>query len=503
MFASDRSAAKPASAVGRLESVQGPITLMGGRLVMIGCGFATYAIVARKLTTAEFGMYGVIGAIVNVLNTVFGTGTNQAISRLVSRHQEAASALLVRGLWWSGLVTMAVAGGLMLGAPLVSAVLRDGSLTYLLMIVAFVPGLYTFNAAYAGFLNGMRAFARQGFVNMSLSLARVMFISLAALLGYGLEGTLWGLVIAAGVGAAAARWLARIPAGAGSIELRGAVFVRMTVSFVGVSLLLQLLLANDLLLIKRLVPASSANEQAGIYTAAQSIARIPYYFLIGISQMVYPRLSAKIAGDNIESARRTSTLVLSGMLVALAGALALCIPLTQDVIRIIYPERYAEGAATLGWLLGGSAALSLAEACLTMLSGAGGPRHAVFVLAAAVAVQLLLGLVLIPRYGVIGAAQATLLAAALAVSVAASLLRRLVGTTLWPRLIGTAFVPILVLAVASSLWARLGVAPLWTLLFIAISYVAYLLAIYQLNGDALRKLLQSRDLHAGYQDVSS
>jgi O-antigen/teichoic acid export membrane protein len=482
--------------VERREGARGAIVFMASRIVLIVCGFATYAVVARKLTTAEFGVYGVVGAVINVMNTVVGTGTSQAISRLVSRHEEAAATLLRRGLRWSWLVTAVTAAGLIMTAPLIASSLNDAELTHFLRLVAFVPGLYTLMAAYSGFLNGMRALSRQGFVNMSLSVARLALIGLAALLGYGLVGTLSGLVAAAVTAVLAARWLARIPAGQADVELRTTIFLRMLISFVGVSLMLQLLLANDLLLIKKLAPAASANERAGIYTAAQSIARIPYYFLIGISQMVYPRLSARVAGRDIDAARRTSSLVLSGMAVVLCGALAIVLPLTRDVIRIVYPERYGEGAATLGWLLAGSAALSLVEASLTMLSGAGGPRRSVLVLSAAVAIQIVLGLLLIPHHGVIGAAQATLLAALVALVVAAALLNRLVGTALLGRLVGTAVLPLAAVALASLFWAGLRMPPICTLLFIAVAYLVYLGSVYWLNRGPLRQLLAPGGLDA-------
>ena len=155
----------------RREGARGAAIFMASRVVLIACGFATYAIVAHELTVAEFGVYGIVGAILNVLNTVLGTGTNQAISRLVSKHPLAASTLLGRGLRWSCLVAVLTAAGMVLAAPVIGQVLNDLSLARLLMTVALVPGLYTVNAAYSGFLNGMQALSRQGFVNMSLGVA--------------------------------------------------------------------------------------------------------------------------------------------------------------------------------------------------------------------------------------------------------------------------------------------------------------------------------------------
>lgn len=436
-------------------------------------------IVARALSTAEFGVYGVMGAIINVLNTVVGTGTNQAISRLVSRHPEAASSVLARGKSWSIAIGLPLALCIGVGAPLFARLLRDDALTPLLIIAAAVPGLYAFNAAYIGFLNGMGALARQGFAYMALALARVALIGAAAWLGYGVRGTLYGAVLAALVANLAARWLTRIPSGNAPIEIGTLVFVRMMVSFVGVSLMLQLLLANDVLFIKRLLPPEIADEQAGIYTAAQSIARIPYYLLIGISQIVYPKLSARPVGEARSTAQRTSTLVLSGMIVALAGIIVVCLPLTGQMMAIIYPARYGDGGRVLGWLLASSAALSLAESALTMLSGARGPRRPAIILGAAVVVQTTLCFVLVPLEGSAGAAQATLIAAVLAALAAGASLRSAVGTTLSGGLLARASLPVMALAVTSMAWGSAARPRIATAGFLAVAYGAFLFAVYR------------------------
>ena len=174
---------------------------------------------------------------------------------------------------------------------------------------------------------------------------------------------------------------------------------------------------------------------------------------------------------------------------ARACAMAVVLPLGRDILRIIYPAQYAEGAATLGWLLAGSSALSLAEASLTMLSGAGGPRNSVFVLSLAVLIQIGLGLFLIPRYHALGAAQSTLIAALVALAVAVTLLRRLVGTALRGRLLATSIMPMAVVGGVSWLWGRLAMPPFVTLFFIALTYLLYLGGVYGLNRASLRRLL--------------
>lgn len=456
---------------------------------MIACGYATYVVVARAFTTAEFGVYGVLSSIINVLNTVVGTGTNQGISRLVSRHPDAGPWILMRGFWWSSVATLGLGIGLGSAAALIASLLHDPSLGPLLQIAAVVPGMYAFNAIYAGYLNGVGALARQGFAIIALAVARAALIGAAALLGYGIEGTLYGAGLAALIAAACARALAGSPPGAGRLELRFTGFSRMMLSFASVSLLLQLVLASDILLVKSLTRGGVADEQAGLYTAAQSIARIPYFLLLGVSQMVYPKLSARWAGNGAIAARTTSSFVLSGLCVVLAGILAVTLPLSDAVVSVVYPARYAASAGLLGWLLAGSAALSLAEASLTMLSGAGGPRRPAAVLAVALASQLALGLFLVPRHGAAGAAQASLIAAGVATLLAAASLRRLVGTALRGRLLATSFVPLCCLGALAFGWSRHAWPRLATVAFVSGAYAAYLAAIWYLNAKELRRFM--------------
>lgn len=453
---------------------------------MIACGYATYVVVARAFTTAEFGLYGVLSSLINVLNTVVGTGTNQGVSRLVSRNPDAGPWILTRGFWWASVATLGLGLGLGSGAALIASLLRDPSLGPLLQIAAVVPGMYAFNAIYAGYLNGIGALARQGLAIVALAVARAVLIGAAAWLGYGVEGTLYGAGLAALIAAACARGLAGSPPGGARLELRFPAFARMMLSFASVSLLLQLVLASDVLLVKSLT-RGGADEQAGLYTAAQSIARIPYFLLLGVSQMVYPKLSARWAGDGGAAARATSSFVLSGLCVILAGILAVTLPLSHAVIRVVYPARYAEGAGVLGWLLAGSAVLSLAEVSLTMLSGAGGPRRPAAVLAVALASQLTLGAVLVPRHGAAGAAQATLIAAGVAALLAFASLRRLVGTALQARLLATSIVPLACVGALAFEWSRHSWSRLATVAFVACAYGAYLAALWALNAKQLRR----------------
>jgi O-antigen/teichoic acid export membrane protein len=466
--------------------MRGASLLLISRLIVLLLGYVIYAVVSRTLTTSEFGVYGVVIAIATILNTVLGTGTSQTVSRLTARHPTSAAWVRDRMFRASVVGTLVTGSLLATGARPLARLLNDPDLDRLLLVVALVPGLYAVFAAFTGTLNGLQAFGRQSVANVALAAARVLLVCGATVAGLGVMGALFGTLVAAVVGAAAAYLLARTAASGEPLELGWGRLLRMVAGFLGASFLLQLLLWSDLLFLKRLLPSSEANHQAGLYTAAQSISRVPYFVLLGLSQAAYPRLSARVAATGADVARRTSTLVLSGLLVALAGMLAVCVPLSAQIVGLVYPSRYSAAAGVLAWLLVAGAALSLAEASLTMLTGVTGPRRAAVTLAVAVLLQGSLALVLIPRAGSVGAAWSTLIAALVAAILGLYQLRAAARTRLWLRLLATAAPACLVLALVARQFAKdAGAHRLLTLAFLGVAYGTYLLVVASANRRAL------------------
>jgi O-antigen/teichoic acid export membrane protein len=466
--------------------MRGASLLVGSRLLALLLGYVTYAVVSRTLTTSEFGVYGVVIAVATILNTVLGTGTTQTVSRLTARHPSAAGWVRDRMALVSLIGTLASGGMLAAAAAPLARLLNDPGIDRLLLVVALVPGLYAVFAVFTGSLNGRQEFGRQAAASLALAGARAAVVCGATLAGLGVVGALFGTLVAAALGAAAAWVLARVPASDERLPPGIGSLARMVTGFVGVSLLLQLLLSSDLLFLKRLLAPPEADHQAGLYTAAQSIARIPYFVLLAVSQAAYPRLSASVAARSADTARRTSTLVLSGLLVVLAGILAVSIPLSRQILLIVYPSPYSAAADVLAWLLAAGAALSVAEASLTMLTGATGPHRPALALTVAVLVQASAALVLIPRQGPVGAARSALVAGLVAAALALSQLRATAKTRLWLRLLASAAPACVVLALAARWFAgRAGARPLSTLVFLGAAYGSYLFAVALANRRAL------------------
>lgn len=475
---------------------RGTPLLIASYLVTIGSAYGIFVALSRLLTTAEFGEYGVVNAALTLLNTVLAAGTTQAVSRFVASSPDDEQDLRRRVLGYQTLLALVATAGLAALAPVFAWALRDDGLTRYFLLAALVPGVYSITAVNIGALNGIGRFGAQGALNLIISVARLVLIVTLVALGFGLSGALIGILLAALLtlsmsfllvarrGAPVAR-----PSPRSGIPLTARDFLRLLSTFVGTQLLLQLVLAADLLLVKRLSPVEAADTEAGLYVAAQTIARIPYFLLLGVSQVAFSKVAREVTRPGGGEARRVSGLVITLLVVALLGMVAITVPLAEPILLTVYPERFRDGADALGLLLLASSALALGDSCQTMLSGAKGPRTSAVILGLALVTEVGVGILLIPRVGLRGAAIAALSAAAVTFALALVGLAKTVGTRLRlaPIMTGAALAAGLFVA---STWVG-GTSPTRPLViaFVAGGYLLFAALIAGLFRSEVRELL--------------
>lgn len=426
--------------------------LVVARLSNVLCAYSTLLVLTRLLTVEDFGLFVVVNAIASVLNTVVGTGFNQATSRAVAARLLSAASVrktsLSHAAWAAGALSLLLAAA----SPLLAWALDDDRTSALLLIVALSPGLYALFGVHAGVLNGTANFGRQGALATFLSVARLVLMALAAAIGIGVSGVIAGSVVAAAATFALSFVLVRrvlssknapLPPQEKSSLAFGPT-LRHVIAFSGAAFFLQMLMTADLLLLKRF--AAEANDAATAhYAAAQSIARLVFFLFLAVSQMAFPRIAKGLAkggaassegglsettlpgsenSQEREKAQRAATLVFSLLVIALAGVVALSTPLREAILGFLFPAAYRAGAPALLWLLGAAALLSLTEATLAMVSAATGAKRAALVLGCAWVLQVGAALWWIPIAQGEGAARATFVASAFALVGAIAFARR-------------------------------------------------------------------------------
>lgn len=465
------------------------LTLSKGWFIV--AGYAGVFGLTRLLPTEGYGIYAVVTGIVAVLGDVLIRGTNQAVSRFAAEDPDRAEAVKRAALNLQCLL----GGGLFIAyyaaAPLIARFLHDPSLVSPLRLSSLIVLSYSFYPVYIGLLNGLRKFVAQAALDMTFSTMKLaLILGLAA--GFGVAGAIGGF------GIAALLILVIAMAASPSLPARGLFPLRTLFSFqafiIAFTILSNLMLKTDLLLLKRLSPAAQANTVAAYYAAAQALAFIPYQAIISITFVIFPLVSGLTAIGDADRARAyiRESLRYSMLLTTLIAVLFSSS--SSATIRLLFPAGYEAAGPALSVLVFGVVFFSLFLVAATVLSGSGRVRLSVLVGLGTLSLDCLLNAWLIPAYGIRGAAFATSAAMAAGMCAAWGCLRACFGRCL--PLLSALRVSAAGAAVylASGLLPVSGLALAGKFAALAIMYLLILAAVRELGAADLARVRKAAGL---------
>jgi stage V sporulation protein B len=155
----------------------------------------------------------------------------------------------------------------------------------------------------------------------------------------------------------------------------------------------------DSLIVNGLVGVASL----GIYSIAVSLAEVIWYAAGAIGTVMFPHISGL---ERREADRVTPIVCRNVYFVTLLGVVAM-FALSRWVILLAFGSAMLPALIPLWLLLPGILSLSGAKVISSYLSGIGRPEYATAIAGGTVIVTIILDLVLIPRYGIAGAASAS------------------------------------------------------------------------------------------------
>ena len=144
-------------------------------------------------------------------------------------------------------------------------------------------------------------------------------------------------------------------------------------------------------------------REVGLYALSVVIAELLWYIPNSISITLFPKVSAKDRSSANEFTRRVSRALITIMLIA-GSIICLIAPV---LIRIFYGEQFTESVIPLRILLPGIIAFGMVKILTGHLHGRGKPQYGSIVTVCSLLLTILFDLLLIPRFGIIGAALAT------------------------------------------------------------------------------------------------
>ena len=374
-----------------------------GQVGVLSIGFVSSLLVARWLGPEDRGLLAVVAYTAEIVVAVGGIGLTYAVVYFVSRPDSRPGAVLGNSILYGlGLAAVFVPAFVLLRGPLSELTSGRGEAAWALAGL-FVPLLFLDWCIH----NQLFGRLRFGLLNLFLVGSRIVVLVLAVLLvgiaGYGVGGALISLM-AASLALIVATLIVILPDVRPSIDLR---LLGEMISYgarVSVGWIFQILnYRADVLMLQLLTTLTSV----GYYVVAQIVAELTLTFAAALQSSV-TALTAKAEGDPnqdetmIASLRHQTLLTSTAIVLVAIGGPAL--------VHFGYGAAYDDAIVPMLILLAGMLPLGAAAVVTGNLRGRGRPGASSILAGITVVVTLGLDVLLIPPYGVTGAAIASVCA---------------------------------------------------------------------------------------------
>lgn len=379
--------------------------------------YVVHSVVGRILGPADYGRYGLVVTFTTMIIVLIGNGIPTAMSKYLSEvletNPERIAAIKRKTAILQTLIIGSVTAIFFLVSPLIATLLHDPSLTRLFQLSSLVIPAFAAASFYHYYLIGLHLFRLQAIVKIIRSFARVGCIALAAIY-FGLDGAVAGYILAPLLTFIAVIIIdelyikRRLRLGERVIGAEYHFPARTLLNYAGpLTLFLifyELILTLDLYFVKALL---QDDHLTGLYNAAITVGRIPYYLFAALAMILLPAISKTTAERN--DAQTTSLIERSLRLLALIlfPLVALLSAYANEILHLFYGNRYDGAAAAMQVFAVGVGFLTVFYVLAFALNGAGLVKIPLRLSVAGFLGMLILNFALIPPFGIVGAALAT------------------------------------------------------------------------------------------------
>lgn len=380
-------------------------------------GYVIHSAVGRILGPADYGRYGLVVTLTTMVIILIGNGIPTAMAKYISEIFETKP-FLVKAIKRQAAVIQTILIGsvtliFFLFSPLLAKILGDPSLTKLFQISTFIIPSFALASFYFSYYTGLHKFNMQSFLKTFRSLARVgIIVGLAY--AYSLEGSIIGYA-AAPLLVFAVAWSVdmfkvskeleqKVPTDNQPLSFEWKKLTNYAWQIIVFFLAYELLISIDLYMVKAIL---KDDYLTGIYNAALTVGRIPYYLFYALTIILLPAISKSTAEHDIKKTRLLITWSLRLMLWVLVPAVVVMSRFSSSIIDVFYGKGYMEAARSMSILVYGVGFLTVFYVMSFVMNGAGKTKISMLISIAGVAINTALNYIFIQNYGIVGSAVAT------------------------------------------------------------------------------------------------
>lgn len=382
-------------------------------------GYIIHSFVGRILGPADYGRYGLVVTLTTMVIILIGNGIPTAMAKYISEVFET-NPRLVLVIKRKAIILQTILIGVItllffFSAPLISYALGDASLTRLFRISTLIIPAFAMASFYFSYYTGLHKFNTQSILKTLRSVLKV-----AAIVGlayaFRVPGSIVGYALAAFSVFLIAFTLDRFKytkelkeaSKTQNLSLGNTFETKKLVNYAWQVIIFflayELLISIDLYLVKGIL---HDDFLTGIYNAALTVGRIPYYIFYALTIMLLPVISKSTAEEDHKQTNSVISQSLRLMVILLVPSVILISEFSRPIIKIFYSAKYIEAAYPMSILAYGVGFLTIFYVMSFVLNGAGKTKIPMWISIFGVIVNTILNYILIKRFGLVGSAVAT------------------------------------------------------------------------------------------------
>jgi len=382
----------------------GALAVMTAQASVLVLGYLTHLWVGRLLGPGPYGIYGIVLSIQTIFGLFLTLGVPVAIARYVARDEEHARSILRQGSQLQVGIALVVALLMGLGSSAIATALGDSSLAALITFSAVVIFSQAAYPIYVQFFSGMHLFNRQALITTLYAVVKAIG-ALSLIYVFGVYGAFAGFLVGGVVAGIVGWWWSRKVGGLAIKHLPRTAFLKFAGMYVFILVGLQILISLDLFMVKALL---HDNVQAGYYNAAVTLSRIPYMLLQALGFILLPSVARLTKpGTSAKDAVSFIAQTIRYLIMLIVPSVALAAATSKPLIRLFFSAEYTPAAPVLSVLMIGLGSLAFYLLLTNIVAGANKARVSLALTIGLVVLSAALGLWLIPRFGLVGAAWQT------------------------------------------------------------------------------------------------
>ncbi|MDQ3493116.1 MAG: polysaccharide biosynthesis C-terminal domain-containing protein [Chloroflexota bacterium] len=372
-------------------------TTVGARFLLAAIILATDVVLARTLGADAKGRFTLVLLLSQLSALAIGLGLDRAIGAAAARSVASARASLGNALAWTAVVGGAatlVGLAAAAGAALPNLAATDvffASLALPLELLISVGLLGLLGRRLVGAYNATRLL-RRAVLLVGIGLVGLAGLDLRAALAANLVALIVGLLVVFVAmrrdGVTPSRPQRRLLAGQLRYGIR---------SWPG-SLAERLQFRADLFLVNALVGVTAT----GVYSVATSVAETLWYIPAALGVVIFSR----VAAGGLDAAPLTSAVTRVTLAFGLVVGVAALV-VAPIGVEVLYGAPFRDAGPALQLLLPGIVAYGVVSVLSQFLLAAGAPGRSTLVLLAGLTLNLVANALLIPRFGIMGAAMSS------------------------------------------------------------------------------------------------